>query len=187
MDTSIYIDYLIELFKNLGGEIIQKEVNDIQEALEDYNIVINCTGLGSRKLFNDNSIYPVRGQVLRVKSNGFDKVIADNEGPNGLCYIIPRINDIVLGGTRQDNDWSLEVNPKDTEDILRKAANIYPQFKNAEVIEVKVGLRPARPEIRLEAEKFGDKTVIHNYGHGGSGFTLSWGCAQDVVGIVDKL
>jgi len=187
MDTSIYMDYLVEMSNNLGGQIIQKEVNDIQEAFEKNNIVVNCTGLGSRKLFNDNSIIPVRGQVLKVKSNGFDKVVADNECPNGLCYIIPRINDIVLGGTHQDNDWNLEVDPKDTEDILRKATNIYPQFKNAEVIEVKVGLRPTRAEIRLEAEKFGDKTIVHNYGHGGSGFTLSWGCAQEVVDIVEKL
>ncbi|MFN7165152.1 MAG: FAD-dependent oxidoreductase [Hyphomonas sp.] len=42
-----------------------------------------------------------------------------------------------------------------------------------------VGLRPFRPQgFRLEAERFGDKTVIHNYGHGGCGVTLSWGTSQ---------
>lgn len=187
MDTSIYIDYLVKLFKDLGGELIQKTIENIEQAFSEFEIVVNCTGLGSRKLFNDNSIYPVRGQVVRVKPNGFNKVIADNEGPNGLCYIIPRVNDIILGGTHQANDWNLEVNPKDTEDILRKAATIYPEFKNVEVIEVKVGLRPARPEIRLEIEKFDNKTVIHNYGHGGSGFTLSWGCAQEVATLLSSL
>jgi D-amino-acid oxidase len=42
-----------------------------------------------------------------------------------------------------------------------------------------VGLRPARPALRLEAERIGNATVIHNYGHGGAGFTLSWGCAEE--------
>ncbi|OYW82031.1 MAG: FAD-binding oxidoreductase, partial [Hyphomonas sp. 32-62-5] len=42
-----------------------------------------------------------------------------------------------------------------------------------------VGLRPFRPQgFRLEAERFGEKTVIHNYGHGGCGVTLSWGTSQ---------
>lgn len=187
MDTSIYMDYSVEMFKNSGGKIIQKTVENIDEALEKYNIVINCTGLGAKELFNDESVYPVRGQIVKVKSNGFNQVIADDEEHNGLCYIIPRVNDIVLGGTHQENDWNLEVDPKDTVDILRKAGNIIPQFKNVEILNITVGLRPARPEIRLETEKFGDKTVIHNYGHGGSGFTLSWGCAQEVATILSSL
>lgn len=187
MDTTIYMDYLVEMFKNLGGKIVQRTVHNIQEALDEYEIVVNCTGLGSRELFNDNSIYPVRGQIVKVKPNGFDQVIADDEGPNGLAYIIPRINDIVLGGTTQVNDWNLEVDPKDTEEILKRCATIAPVFKNVEIIGESVGLRPVRDEIRLEAEDYFGKTVIHNYGQGGSGFTLSWGCAQDVVETVEKL
>lgn len=187
MDTTIYMGYLVEMFKRLGGKIIQITVNNIKEALDKYNVVVNCTGLGSRKLFNDNSIYPVRGQIVRVKPNGFDQVIADDAAHNNLTYIIPRINDIVLGGTAQVNDWNLEVDPKDTEDILRKVGDIIPQFKNVEIIGESVGLRPGRDEIRLETENFSGKTVIHNYGHGGSGFTLSWGCAQEVATLVSSL
>lgn len=187
MDTTIYMDYLVEMFKNLGGKIVQRAISNIQEALDEYDLVVNCTGLGSRELFNDNSIYPVRGQIVKVKSNGFDQVIADDEGPNGLAYIIPRINDIVLGGTAQVNDWNLEVDPKDTEEILKRCANLRPEFKNVEIIDESVGLRPVRDEIRLEAEDYSGKTIVHNYGHGGSGFTLSWGYAQDVVEIVERL
>lgn len=186
-DTTFYMDYLVEVFKNLGGELIQKNVNNIDEALAIFNIVVNCTGLGSKELFNDNSLFPVRGQVVKVKPNGFTQVIADDAAHNNLAYIIPRINDIVLGGTAQVNDDNLEVNLEDTKEILRKVAEIAPEFKEVEIIEESVGLRPGRPEIRLEAEKFGDKTVIHNYGHGGSGFTLSWGCAQEVVTLVNSL
>ncbi|HSX18571.1 MAG TPA: FAD-dependent oxidoreductase [Candidatus Saccharimonadales bacterium] len=187
MDSSIYVGYLINELKSLGGEIIQKNVESINAAFEDYDIVVNCTGLGSRDLFGDKSVYPVRGQMIRVKSNGFNKVVADNAGPNALAVIIPRINDIVLGGTTQANNWNLEVDGKDREDILRKVGNLYPVFKNVEIIGETVGLRPARPEVRLEAENFSGKTVVHNYGHGGAGFTLSWGCAQEVVSIVEKI
>jgi D-amino-acid oxidase len=70
---------------------------------------------------------------------------------------------------------------------LRKAKAISPAFNSVEVIEAKVGLRPARNEVRLETEQIGDKTIIHNYGHGGAGFTLSWGCANEVVELIRKV
>lgn len=187
IDTEIYMQYLINIFKKLGGTIVQKTVSNIQEALENYNLAINCTGLGSKELFSDKAIYPVRGQMVKIKPNGFDKVVADAEGPNSLTIIVPRINDIMLGGTAQVNDWNLEVDPKDTEDILKKAANLYPEFKEVQVVSESVGLRPVRDEIRLRDEDYSGKTVIHNYGHGGSGFTLSWGCAQNVVDLVEKV
>ncbi len=187
MDTTIYMDWLLSLYKQLGGTLEQKELKSVDEALAGNPIVINCTGLGSRELFNDERVYPVRGQVVLVKPNGFEEVIADDEGHNNLTVIIPRLNDIVLGGTAQPNNWSLEIDPKDTEDILRKAKLLSSAFNEVDVIGQKVGLRPARDEVRLELEKFGDKTVVHNYGHGGAGYTLSWGCANNVVQLVKEL
>ncbi len=187
VDTTYYMDWLISLFKGLGGVLIQKEISSINGAFAEYNLVVNCTGLGSRKLFGDTSIFPVRGQMVKVKLNGFSKVTADEEGPNSLAVVIPRTHDVLLGGTTQENNWSLEIDPKDTQDILKKVASIYPELKNAEVIGESVGLRPVRPEVRLEAQKFGGKVIIHNYGHGGAGFTLSWGCAQEVVDLVNKV
>lgn len=187
MDTSKYMGWLVSQYKSLGGTLEQREITDINQTFESSKTVINCTGLGSRTLFKDEQVYPVRGQVVLVKPNGFEQVVADDEGRNSMAVIIPRINDIVLGGTTQANDWNTEPDPKDTEDILRKAKAISPAFENVEIAEVKVGLRPARNEVRLEAEQFSENTVVHNYGHGGAGFTLSWGCANDVVQIVKSL
>ena len=187
MDTSMYMDYLLNKFKQLQGMIIQKTVEDIADPLQKYSIIVNCTGLGSRKLFNDEKLFPVRGQMVKIKQNGFDHVIADDEGPNSLAVIIPRLHDIVLGGTIQKDNWSLEVDPKDTQDILRKCALLDPLFKHVEIIEEYVGLRPARDAIRLEIEDYSGKYIIHNYGHGGAGFTLSWGCAKDVLRLVETL
>ncbi len=186
-DPTLYLDWLQNQVIAAGGVIKQKTVSDIQEAFAHSPIVINCTGLGSRELFGDNEVYPVRGQVVRVKSNGLDHGLVDQHGRNSLAYIIPRMNEIVLGGTAQENNWDLTPDPQVTEDILRKARALSPLFEDVEIIGVGVGLRPARSEVRLEVEKFGDNHVVHNYGHGGSGFTLSWGCASDVVQLVKKL
>lgn len=187
LDTTIYMDYLVSLFKKLGGNLIQREITIIQEALDAYDIVVNCTGLGSRELFNDETVYPVRGQMVKIKPNGVTQARFDDDGPNSLTIAIPRVDDIMLGGTHQENDWNVEVDPQDTKDILKRVALLWPEFTDVEIISESVGLRPARESIRLEKEVYGKKIVIHNYGHGGSGFTLSWGCAQDVVSIVENL
>jgi D-amino-acid oxidase len=53
------------------------------------------------------------------------------------------------------------------------------------VLEDVVCVRPARSSVRLESERFEDGRVVHNYGHGGAGFTVSWGCAEEVARLVD--
>ena len=51
------------------------------------------------------------------------------------------------------------------------------------VVAERVGIRPfRRGGVCLRAERLSDgRRVIHNYGHGGAGFTLSWGCARRVA------
>ena len=180
IDTSMYMDYLVAWFVRLGGQIVQREVHNIEEASAQGEFIVNCTGLGSRALFRDESVYPVRGQTVKVRPNGVTHSILDDEGPNGLGYIIPRSADIVLGGTAQENDWDLGIRETDQAEILRKAANLHLAFAEVQVLGAGVGLRPVRPEVRLEVEHIGKATVLHNYGHGGAGFTLSWGCAEEV-------
>jgi hypothetical protein len=50
--------------------------------------------------------------------------------------------------------------------------------RGARVIDHRVGLRPPRPHVWVEREKVYDSEVIHNYGHGGAGITLSWDCRE---------
>ena len=87
----------------------------------------------------------------------------------------------VLGGTAIEGEWSRTPEPAVAASILERAARIEPRLADARVLRHKVGLRPARPAVRLE--RVGD--VVHCYGHGGCGVTVSWGCADDVVGLVD--
>lgn len=188
MDMSVYLDYLMRAFRAGGGQIVEREVARLDDALVTYPLVVNCTGLGARELCGDTDLYPSRGQVARVRHNGFRRVLLDDVGPNKVAYIVPRIHDIVLGGVDEERNESTAVDPGQTESILRRCAALAPAFASltaADVVSVACGLRPVRSSVRLEAEEHGvGRVVIHNYGHGGAGVTLSWGCAREVVELV---
>jgi D-amino-acid oxidase len=121
--------------------------------------------------------------VVVVEQFGLDEWWLAETGPSGEVptYVIPRLDDVVLGGTDEDGDWSRTPVPETADDILRRAAALVPDVAKARVLRHKVGLRPVRAEVRLE--RVGD--VIHCYGHGGAGVTLSWGCADEVTRLAD--
>jgi D-amino-acid oxidase len=121
-------------------------------------------------------VTPVRGQVVVVDQVGIDRWILDGAG---LTYVVPRTDEVVVGGTDVEGEWSRTPDPAVAEEILHRATALVPELEGARVRRYKVGLRPGRPEVRLE--RVGH--VIHCYGHGGAGVTLSWGCADDVVGL----
>lgn len=186
IDTSIYLAYLRAQFEAAGGIIIEnRTVNDLSEAFAACRLVVNCTGLGARELVPDANLTPSRGQVVRVRHTGFRRVMLDEDGPNRLAYIVPRIHDIILGGTAIDGEESTLVDEGETPAILRRCAAMAPEFAALtpdDILEVKVGLRPVRPEVRLEIETPAPgRWLISNYGHGGAGITLSWGCAAEVA------
>ena len=184
IEMPIYLQWLMARYEELGGDIIVKRVEDFSNISSEYNFIINCTGIESKKLLDDDEVYPVRGQVIRVKTD-VKEMHLDQQIPT-LAYIVPRSNDMILGGVAQTNDWSLDVRMKDREYILEKCIKLIPELKNAEIIEDMVGLRPGRSEVRLEKEILFGRPIIHNYGHGGSGVTLSWGCADDVVELANE-
>ena len=106
----------------------------------------------------------------------------DEAVAGSITYVIPRRDGVVLGGTVEDGIESMAADPEATAAILERARRIAPEIAGAVVRRVTVGIRPCRSEVRLEAEALGNgRTVIHNYGHGGAGFTLSWGCALEAA------
>lgn len=135
---------------------------------------------------NDKKVYSVHGQSIIIKPiSDIKYAIVDHDNPvKGLCIITPRVNDIVIGGTDQPYNWNTNPSEEDTKEIIEKCTEINPSLKNLEIIDVTVGLRPQRYPIRLEKETIKNKVIIHNYGHGESGFTLSWGCAIKVLNLV---
>ena len=184
IEMPIYLQWLMNRYKEIDGNLIVKKIDDFSRITDEYDLIVNCTGLESKNLLNDDEVYPVRGQIIRVKAD-IKEMYLDQQ-ISTLAYIVPRSNDMILGGVAQSNDWSLEPRSEDRDDILEKCSKLIPELKKAEIIEEMVGLRPGRSEVRLEKEILLGRPIIHNYGHGGSGVTLSWGCADDVVELANE-
>jgi len=187
-----YLGWLQDRFRAAGGQQAESRgsaIGSLAEAAASTTagVIVNCTGIGARNLVPDSEMMPVRGQVV-VAANPSPGIaeffigLADESAD--LVYFFPHGDIVVLGGTEGRGDWSLEPDPATAERILRDCAAIEPSLRGARVIEHRVGLRPARPAVRLEAERLpGGQTVVHNYGHGGAGVSLSWGCAADAAGL----
>ncbi len=190
IDTRIHLDYLQRAFLAQGGQIEQRTISDLAEAFVQCAVVVNCSGLGARQLAGDRDLHAARGQVIRIKHNGFRRALLDEEGPNKLAYIVPRTYDIILGGTYDEHNESIEPDPKQTQAILHRCANLAPEFASIspeDILDVYCGVRPVRSAVRVEAERVAPgRLLVHNYGHGGAGITLSWGCAAEVVELVEK-
>ena len=183
MDTTIYLDYLAARFRKAGGEI---HANVRFEKLEDvdttFDLVINCAGIGASELVHDADLEPHRGQVAIVpRIDGLSYAVVCDDVP--LMYAIPRANDCVFGGTNEVSD-NLAADPATTSRIVTECSRVL-NIDKPGVLAERVGLRPFRRSgVRLERDRFRDgRTVIHNYGHGGAGFTLSWGCAHEVLNM----
>lgn len=191
VDTGIYLDYLVRTLQAQGGQIVQRAVTNLTEAFDQSNVVVNCSGLGARELVGDRDLHAARGQTVRIKHNGSRRALLDEVGPNALAYIVPRTNDIVLGGTYEEGDESIEVDPTETQAILRRCAKLSSEFASvspADILSVQCGLRPVRSTVRVEAERVApDRLLLHNYGHGGAGITLSWGCSTEIVDLLAQM
>lgn len=182
IETPRYMQWLLQQVKKLGAEFELRKFEHLEIAVSQAPVVINCSGVGAASLVPDTSVVAVRGQVVRVANPGLEHILLDEQHPEGTTYMIPRSNDCVLGGTTEEDQWELTVNPATTEAILRRCQVLEPRLKGVNVLDVAVGLRPCRPSVRLESERAENGTfILHNYGHGGGGITLSWGCAQAVV------
>ena len=183
VEMPLYLRWLTRVFAEGGGTLTRMALSALPDQGE---VVVNATGLGARLMAEDKSVLPVRGQVVYVEQFGLDRWWLDGDGPT---YVVPRSEDVVVGGTDEEGEWSRTPDPKVATAILERAAVLVPEVARARVLRHKVGLRPARPQVRLEEEDVPTGTsrverIVHCYGHGGAGVTLSWGCADEVASIV---
>ncbi len=187
MDTTIYLEYLANRFIKAGGGVnANVHLEKLEDISREFDLLINCAGIGARELVQDIDLEPHRGQVAIVpKIDSLSCAIVCDDPP--LMYAIPRTNDCVCGGTNEVSD-NLDADPTTTAHILDECSRVL-KIENPPVLAERVGLRPFRkPGVRLERDRLRDgRTVIHNYGHGGSGFTLSWGCAEEVFALCGLL
>ena len=183
IDTTIYLDYLAHRFQNGGGSIAANARFEKLEGVPPaFELVINCAGIGARELVHDVYLEPHRGQVAIVpKIEDLSCAIVCDDAP--LMYAIPRKNDCVFGGTN-DLSSDLAIDAATTDRIIAECSRVL-NIDKPNILAERVGLRPFRKSgVRLERDELPDgRAVIHNYGHGGSGFTLSWGCAREVIDL----
>jgi len=185
-EMDVYLAHLTDRLAQAGGTLTRHWLAELPSS----GVVVNATGLASRAVAADTSLHPVRGQVVRVGQVGLDEWLLESSDESRPLYVVPRSRDIVVGGTAEPDAWDLRPDPAVAERVLARAAELVPELRRAPVLGHRVGLRPARAAVRLEAVPHpggGPGGVVHCYGHGGAGVTLSWGCADDVLCGVESL
>ncbi|MEU0693945.1 FAD-dependent oxidoreductase [Streptomyces niveus] len=183
IDMPAHLRYLEGRLRAAGGSVERRTVGGFAEAAAEAPVVLNCSGLGARELVPDASVYPVRGQLVVVENPGIDEwFVSAGEDTAGTTYLFPQPYGLVLGGTADEHVWDPLPDPGTAAAIVARCAALRPELRGARVLAHRVGLRPARPRVRIEAVQLpGGARLVHNYGHGGAGVTVAWGCAEEAA------
>jgi len=184
VEMPMYLGYLEERLASAGGEIAVGTIGSFAEVAEKARALVNCTGLGARTLVPDDGVFAVRGQLVVVTNPGVDWFFQDNADGEELTYFLPHDGHVVLGGSAVEDSRDELPDPDVAQRIIDRCAKIEPRLRHAEIIDNRVGLRPTRAHVRVERGEVEGVPIVHNYGHGGAGLTLSWGCAQEVVRLL---
>ncbi|MFF0017044.1 FAD-dependent oxidoreductase [Streptomyces sp. NPDC005374] len=182
VDMPRYLDHLLRRLERAGGSVRQHRYDSLGEALAEAPVVVNCSGAEARFLADDPSVDALRGRLVVLENPGIGAFFCDDTpGAEELTYIYPHADTVVLGGTAEPGAWELWPDEDAAREIVRRCVAVEPSLAGARVIEQRVGLRPVRGSVRLTGEWHGDTLLLHNYGHGGAGVTLSWGCAREIA------
>ncbi len=183
VDMGVHLPWLVDRLAEHGVRVTVASLAALEQAGGD--LVVDCAGLGARELAPDPSVHAVRGQVVVVEQVGLTGWLLAQDDGDALTYVVPRERTVVLGGVAGVGEEHLAPDPATAEQVLQRCTALVPELAGARVLEHRVGLRPARPAVRLETGRLADgRPVVHDYGHGGAGVTLSYGCALEVVALV---
>jgi D-amino-acid oxidase len=176
VDMPAYLRYLRRRAEAAGVEIEIRRLASLDEPVAP--VVVNCTGIGARELVGDPGVIPVRGQIVVVENPGITEFLVVEGTP--ATYFFPQGNTVILGGTAEIGDDNTEPDPDTAKAIVERCVRLEPLLAGARIVGHRVGLRPTRSTVRLERAG----RVIHNYGHGGAGVTVSWACAREVTAML---
>ena len=180
----LYLTWLLDAVLGLGVQVRREEVAALPQ---DGDAVVVAAGLRSAALLGDDrEVFPVRGQVVRLANPGLTDWVLDEDNPQGLTYVVPRDTDVVCGGTGDVGSWDEAVHPDVEAAVLERVIALVPELRGQPVLSSATGLRPARTSVRLEAVRGHDRPVYACYGHGGAGYTLSWGDAARVAEMISR-
>ncbi|MET9951207.1 FAD-dependent oxidoreductase [Streptomyces sp. NPDC006339] len=187
IDMPVHLAWLRARFEAAGGVVEHRAVTDLREAAAVAPVVVNCTGLAARDLVPDPGVRAVRGQLVLVENPGVDTWFTAADGASSeTTYFFPQPGRLILGGTAQEDDERSAPDPSTAAAIVARCARIRPEIARARVLGHRVGLRPTRAGgVRIESEPLpGGGLLVHDYGHGGAGVTVAWGCADRVAELV---
>jgi D-amino-acid oxidase len=181
-DPRRYLPWLRNRLVAAGGTLTRLAL----PALPSRGIVVDAAGVAARALAADPRVRPVRTQVVVLENPGLDAWWWDLTAP---FSVLPHGDVVLVEGSGTADDWNPTPDPEGGRQLAERAGEVVPRLRHARVVGVRVSLRPARPAVRVEAERRpsdedADRTVVHCYGHGSRGFTLSWGCADEVARLV---
>ena len=127
IQTPLYLQALLRDFYNAGGKLVVKEFHSREEVMRLREpVIFNCSGLGARKLFGDEKLIPVRGQLeVLLPQPEIDY------GYIGPGHMFPRSDGIFLGGTFDRDDWSLEVRRDQGDGIINTHTEMMKGLKPA--------------------------------------------------------
>ncbi|EEH22649.2 hypothetical protein PABG_04860 [Paracoccidioides brasiliensis Pb03] len=212
INTGVYLPWLVsECLANsvVFKRAVFKHIADaayVHHSGQKADLVVNCTGLSSRKLggVEDQQLYPARGQIVVVRNTSrlMASLSGSDDGDDEVCYMMTRAagGGTILGGSYQKHNWESQPDPSLAVRIMKRCVELCPDLvgkdgngkqrgiEGLDIIRHGVGLRPLREGgVRLEAERIGGVPVVHNYGHGGFGYQASWGCSMAAVRVVEEV
>lgn len=223
-DWKIYYPALLKEVLSGGCHLTIQDLDQEELRQLPFDVIINCSEIGSLALFDDPNNLVYRGHLVRILeapalkdpqgtavsynfSPGTD-IYSSEQGRPQDVYCYSRQDGWVWGGSRQSGilnskgTWSGEENKEPVQtidglsvpgqilqlntDIIRHSFGI--DVENYTKRSAHLGYRYVRKQqngLRLEKDSMGDKLIIHNYGHGGAGVSLSWGCAERCLQLLE--
>ncbi|MFI6758824.1 FAD-dependent oxidoreductase [Micromonospora sp. NPDC050417] len=184
VDMPIYLGYLQQRLLSAGATIEIREVGSLADVVALAPVVVVCAGMGARDLVPDPGLNPIRGQLVVVENPGITEFFSEDTGLSpDLLHFYPHGDTLVLGGTAEPGVWDRTADPSIAASIIDRCAEVEPRIRGAQVIGHRVGLLPTRSAVRVEEQQLDGTRVIYNYGHGGAGVMLSWGCAAEATAL----
>uniref|UniRef100_A0A0R3RYP0 DAO domain-containing protein n=1 Tax=Elaeophora elaphi TaxID=1147741 RepID=A0A0R3RYP0_9BILA len=192
-----YIPWMKKQLIAKGVRFIQRQIETVRDLFNEFDVIVNCAGLNGGKVAGDGdhkNMFPIRGIIFEVNAAWHKHFLYKRFD----TFSIPTTDKVFIGSVKQVDRYDLEITPTDRTDILNRYYQLQPAMKSAAVLSEWSGLRPGRRGgIRLEMmtirfptpkskETSNEKVikVVHNYGHGGHGLTLGWGCAETVADLI---
>ena len=186
--------------------LVRTILNHVRDAAKVHHsgkkvdVVINCTGLNASKIggVEDTAMIPARGQTVLVRNDPGHMacVSGTDDAEDELGYVMMRASGggTILGGSYQLGNWESQPDVNLAMRIMKRAVELCPKLADGKgveglsIVRHGVGLRPTRTGgIRLEKENIDGVWVVHNYGHGGYGYQVSYACSAAVARLVNEV